>query len=589
MGDFQKKRGGAEERPWRCDIHDLDTAEAAVVGAALLSPDSTLATMARWGVRPEWFRMPSGRLFCEALFALRDEGSPIDLVTATDWCERRGHPEAAAVLEKLVDATPTAGHGPFYVGMMAERWTERAIRDACAETVRVLDRGDTQTATVLSQHVDRMVRLVEAGRAGSEPTAFETMTQVIDAWAKARDEGRSLGIPWPFREMNDLSGGIFPGLNIVAARPSVGKSMMEGLVSRTFLMAGLKVARVCLDMTRQKIISRDLCAAAGESVSKMDSGYMTRSDEAKLRLVAEACRGWRETVIEDRTAEGVVARARGLWANGGLDILTVDYAQLLSVDDTGRRYENDNQRIGRAVSILKLFSNSTGVPVLLLSQLGRDTEKEGRRPQLSDLRDSGSLEQEAATVSFLYMEPRVGKAWCDAQGATDWKELAIRPVVWDLLKNQQGRTGRVYLRQSGSYMRFEPARRIDFKAGERASSPDNLVGGWDLGQPADPDPKTRAGEYVVCRHPKGAVEALEAPWFERVNEAAARLGQEGYRELRRAVGVAAAMAALERERAAVREENHLRDFDAMADADADRADLTVPRHDAGQNQGDTKR
>ena len=569
MGDFQKKRGGAEERPWKADIHDLDTAEAGVLGAALLAPDATLAAMARWGVRPEWFQFPTGRLLCEGLFALRDAGSPVDLVTATDWCEKRGHPEMAGVLETLLDRTPTAGHGPHYVSLMAERWTDRAIRDACAETLRSLDAHDTDPATALAAHVDRMVRLVAASRAGDEPTALDTMREVVDSWAKARAEGRSLGIPWPFPSMNKISGGIFPGVNLVAARPSVGKSMLEGVVARHFLAMGRRVARACLDMPRENLLGRDLCAEAGESVSKMNAGYMTASDEEKLRLVLDAASCWREEVIGDRTAEGIVARARALWANGGLDLLTVDYAQLLSVDDTGRRPDNDNVRIGRAVAILKQFSIDTRVPVLLLSQLSREVEKEGRRPQLSDLRDSGSLEQEAATVSFLYVEPKVGKAWCEAQGASDWKELAVRPVVWDLLKNQQGPTGRVCLRQSGRYMKFEEARRIDFAAHEHPTSPESMAGGWDFGAPADPDPRTRSGEYVVCRHPKGAVEVFEAPWFGRVNEAAARRGGEGYREIRRVVGFAAAMAALERERAAVREENHSRDLDAMADAAAD--------------------
>ena len=568
MGDFQKKRGGgAEERPWRADIHDLDTAEAGVLGAALVAPDATLAAMARWGVRPEWFLFPTGKLLCEGLFALRDAGSPVDLVTATDWCEKRGHPEMAGVLETLVDRTPTAGHGPHYVSLMAERWTDRAIRDACAETLRSLDAHDTDPATALAAHVDRMVRLVAASRAGDEPTAWESMKSALDAWAEARRRGRSLGAPWPFFAMNELSGGLFPGINVLAARPSVGKSLFEGIVARRFLTAGLRVARACLDMSRENLLGRDLCAVAGESVSKMRSGFMTASDEEKLRLVLEATRGWREEIIDDRTSEGIVARARGLWANGGLDVLTVDYAQLLDVTVSAR--DNDNVRIGKAVARLKEFSLQTGVPVLLLSQLSREVEKEGRRPQLSDLRDSGSLEQEAATVAFLYMEPKVGKAWCEAQGATDWKELAVRPVVWDLLKNQQGATGRVGLRQAARYMAMEPARRIDFAKHEQPTSPESMAGGWDFGAPADPDPATRAGEYVVCRHPKGAVEALEAPWFGRVNEAAARLGQEGYREIRRAVGVAAAMAALERERAAVREENHARDLDAMADAAAD--------------------
>ncbi len=551
------------EKKWAPDIHDLDEAEQGVLGAALIDPDKVLATMARWDVKPAWFRLPTGQGLCAVLLGMQAEGKPIDPITVADEAEKRGLNGIYPVLETLLEKVPTASHGGYYVSILAERWTDRAIRDACADAVSALDAHEAPPAEVLAKTVDRMVRLVSASRAGAEPSVYDIMNHAIDSWVDARN-GKALGLPLPFANMNEITCGLFPGINVVAARPSGGKSIFEGVLVRSLLMAGKKVARACLDMPREALVSRDLSANGGEPLNKMRAGFMTASDETKMRLTAEAMRGWNETIIEDRTSEGIVARARGIWANGGLDLLTVDYAQLLDVTVSSR--DNDNVRIGKAVARLKEFSVTTGVPVVVLSQLSREVEKEGRRPQLSDLRDSGSLEQEASTVAFLYAEPTVGKAWCAAQGLTEIKQLNVRPVVWDLMKNQQGKTGTVGLRMNAKYFQMEPAHR--WKQGDRYNS-DNLAGGYDFSVPGEPEGPDRVGEYVVCRHPKGAYEAFSSAWFARINEAAARLGQEPYVELRRAVGVSAAMSALEQEKAKTRKADHLADLDAMADADAE--------------------
>jgi replicative DNA helicase len=508
----------------------LAEAEVGVIGAAMLEPDRVLGMLARWGVRPEWFESRFGRSVAEVAMPMHAAGEPVDLLTVGARLRRCGNDTEANQLEVVLERVPTAAHAPFYLGLLRDGWLTRAARNAAAEMSKALDAPEFAPKDTVAAAVATLTALIAAGSKGQERTAWEVMRDCVELWSDAAKGKRSAkGLPWMFESMNALSCGMYPGINVLAARPSAGKTLTEGQVSRNLMMLGKRVARACLDMQDEPFLSRDLCAMAGESLNKLRAGYMTSSDETKVRLSLAAMKQWKQHLLYERTSEGIVARARALWANEGLDLLTVDYAQLLDVGVSGR--DNDNVRISKAVARLKEFSLGTGVPVLLLSQLSREVEKEGRVPQLSDLRDSGSIEQEASTVVFLYSEPKIAKLWVERQDVRDWKSLKVRPVVWELLKNQNGMTGTVGMRTHAAYFVSEEAMQTKEFTEETSF-------GYDFGEPQRPCiDEPNASQYAVCRHAKGAVEAFSLPWFEVLRETAAREGLEGYELIAQVTGV----------------------------------------------------
>ena len=522
--------------------------EAGIFGSIVSDPNRVMTTMSRMGVKPEWFDTESGKITAELVFGMYAEGTPIDLLTVSNELRKIRRSDLVALVEKAFAESAIVAHSGYYAEALKEQWFVRSAVESASAMIAKMNEGGTAPSVVVAEMMDALVALISENGKGSHKSAYEIRCELIDEWDSARGTNKAMGMPWPFECMNLLTCGLYPGINVLAARPSVGKTAFEGAVIRELLMLGYRVARACLDMESRQFLSRDVCALGGESLNKMRSGYATDSDIGKLRLTNAAMSEWkdREFIIEERTSEGICAVARVMVANGGLDLLTVDYAQLLDVTVSGR--DNDNVRISKAVARLKDFSLSTGVPVLLLSQLSREVEKADRRPQLSDLRDSGSIEQEASTVTFLYAEPSVTKVWLDKAGLKDFKELEIRPVVWDLMKNQNGKTGLVGMRQNGEYFRFEQAvalRKGDFRD-------EDCAWGYDFSKTQGPDnsspdryQKTRnMGMYVICRHPLGAIEAFDAPWFEKVNERAKKDGVPGYEEMKRVLGCDEAMRVL---------------------------------------------
>jgi replicative DNA helicase len=539
------------------DEAGFSESEAGLFGSIVVDPNRVMTLMSRMGVKADWFETEAGRVTAEIVFGMYAAGTPIDLLTVCNELGKSGRRDLARMVESAFADGAVVAHSEYYADSLKEKWFVRSAIESASSLIARMREGDTAPKLVVAEMMDSMVALISENGKGSHKSAYEIRCELINEWDAARGTDKAMGVPWPFECMNLLTCGLFPGINVLAARPSVGKTAFEGAVIRELLMRGYRVARACLDMESRQFLSRDVCALGGESLNKMRAGYATESDIGKLRLTNAAMSEWkdREFIIEERTSEGICAVARVMVANGGLDMLTVDYAQLLDVTVSGR--DNDNVRISKAVARLKDFSLSTGVPVLLLSQLSREVEKDGRRPQLSDLRDSGSIEQEASTVTFIYAEPSVTKTWLDKQGLKDFKELNIRAVVWDLMKNQNGKTGLVGLRQIGEYFRFEQAvalRKDDYRD-------EDCAWGYNFAEPQGPDRSNAArmqatrnvGMYVICRHPLGAIEAFDAQWFEKINERAAKDGVAGYEEMSRVLGCDQAMNKLKKIRNESRE------------------------------------
>ena len=250
----------------------------------------------------------------------------------------------------------------------------------------------------------------------------------------------------PWETLTELLCGLEPGLTLLAARPSRGKTTMEDQVALWTAAKGLKVGRITLDSTREELLQRAMCRKAGVSLPKLKWGYAGRSQLAAVREAKDLLQDY-GMMFDDTSREirQICTRARAWKMRHGLDLLTVDYVQLIDASEMGYRASDANARVGYVSKTLKGLALELRVPVLALSQLNRAVEKEGREPQLSDLRDSGSLEQDAAKVLFT----------AKARKVEEFKQL--RPVWVDVAKNQDGETGKLEFWLYPHYFRFERA------------------------------------------------------------------------------------------------------------------------------------
>ena len=552
------------------DEEPLAAVERGVLGCALLS-EQNAALLATRGVRPDWFADLRAREIAATILDFLVAGRPIDPIAIAADLEARKRTGAAPFLERiLTDEGIIPAHAEYYVTQLEAARFRAEARRMAREAAEALDAGEELPETTVSRLVTDLSALLRWRTDAREPNPYRIRSELVDSWRKSAEDvaagrpARAMGLPWGIEGLDFYTQGLYPGLHIVAARPSFGKTMLENYLVRGWLMAGRRVARASLDMTPEALAARALTLMSGESLDRLRGGYMTASDESKVRAACEVTRSWHERILTENTAEEIVARAREIKAADGLDVLTVDYVQLVGTTEQ-TRYMNDNMAISRAMKVLKAFANETGTPVLLLSQLSRAVEREDREPQLSDLRNSGSIEQEAKTVTFVYPEPSVMQAWMLDEQVSDWKALPIRPGVLNVLKNQDGPTGAVCVRQYAKYGVYEECARIDKerraelkeamreesarvaaekRAGRKASfkdpTPAAVRRGYDFRE-ARPGP---ANLYAVVRHERGAYEVLRLSELPAMNAAAARLGLGRWQDIQEATGLQAALAAL---------------------------------------------
>mgnify|MGYP003571279627 CR=1 FL=1 len=547
--------------------------ERAVLACALMDGKAA-ALLAERGVKPDWFR----DLRCRELAAtVRDflvAGKPIEVLALADDLQKRRKAWGPSFCEKLyAEEGAIAAHAEYYVERLADfHFKESAFSMLADAQLRLDSQEDEKPETTVSRLATDLAALLRWHTDSREPNPHQVREKLVDSWVQSAEDvkagkpARAMGLPWGIDGLDFYTQGLYPGLHIVAARPSFGKTMLENYLVRGWLMAGKRVARASLDMTPEALAARALTLMSGESLDRLRGGHMTASDEAKVRAACEVTRSWRERILTENTAEEIVSRARAIQAADGLDVLTVDYVQLVGTTEQ-TRFMNDNQAISRAMKVLKAFANETGTPVLLLSQLSRAVEREDREPQLSDLRDSGSIEQEAKTVTFVYPEPTVMQSWMAEEQVTDWKALPIRPGVLNVLKNQDGATGAVCVRQYAKHGVYEECARVgkeareelkrqmreeaqrvasEKKAGRKATykdpTPPEIRRGYDF-RKARPG---TANLYCVVKHEKGAYEVLRAAELPAMNAAAEALGIGRWTNIQEVEGLQQALAALVR-------------------------------------------
>jgi replicative DNA helicase len=422
-------------------------AEQSVIGAMLLDRNA-IATVTEV-LKGDEFYKESHRLLFDAIMDLYDNDEPVDIVTLVDILRGKGHLEVVggvSYISDLVKSVPTTSNVKYYAKIVDQKNTLRRLIHASSE---IVDRCYSQ-----QEDVDDVLGLAEKNifdiSQKKNNQDFEhissTITRSFDDFEKLyKNKGEITGIPSGFTDLDRKTSGFQRGdMVLVAARPSMGKT---AFVLNLALTAGLRsaksVAVFSLEMGKEQLVYRMLCSEANVDMQKLRVGDLDEDDWVKLARAAGPMAN-SKIFIDDTPGISISemrSKCRRLKIEKGLDMIIIDYLQLMS---GSRKSESRQQEVSEISRSLKALAKEVGAPVMALSQLSRAPEmRADHRPILSDLRESGSIEQDADVVMFLYRDEYYNKE-------TEKKGLA--EVI--IAKQRNGPTGTVELAWLGQYTKF---------------------------------------------------------------------------------------------------------------------------------------
>ncbi|HEY8339445.1 MAG TPA: replicative DNA helicase [Egibacteraceae bacterium] len=441
----------------RVPPHNLD-AEVSVLGSMLLSKDAIADVSELIG--PEDFYRGAHRTMFEAARDLYDRGEPVDPVTLSDELERRGQLDAVGgvvAIHDIVSRVPTAANAVYYAKIVAEQALRRRLIDAGTEIAR-FGYDTSMGAAEAVDTAEALVYQVAQRRSTSDFTPMKELLNQSFALIERLSESNSelTGLATGFIDLDRLTSGLQPSnLVILAARPAMGKSTLAmNIAAHVAVELRRPTVLFSLEMSQMELVQRVLAGEARVDSTRLRTGKLHDSDWPKLSQamgrLAEA-----PLFIDDTPGISLMeirSKCRRLKQKHGLDLVIVDYLQLMQ---SHRRVENRVQEVSEISRGMKILAKELEVPVLALSQLSRKPEdRTDRRPQLADLRESGSIEQDADIVLFIYRDD-VYHADSDAKGEA---ELIVA-------KHRNGPLATVRLSFIGHHSRFANMARRPLPAG----------------------------------------------------------------------------------------------------------------------------
>ncbi|WP_018086897.1 replicative DNA helicase [Desulfurispora thermophila] len=422
-------------------------AEQAVLGSIFLDKDA-LPKVARF-LKPDDFYLESHKLIYAAMLQLDEAGRPPDLITVADHLRQQGVLEkvgGVTYVATLAGLVPTAIHAEHYARIVEEKSLLRKVISAATQIAGMGYEGK-EAAERLIDEAERLLMDLANRRALGDFSSLEEILQEIFKIIEHRyqNQGKISGVQTGFVDLDRLLCGLQPGdLVIIAGRPAMGKTSFGMTVAHNAaLKHQVPVAVFSLEMSRAQLVQRVLCAEAMVDQQKVRSGHLTPEDWS--RLVDASLRLSRAPLFIDDSAglsvRQLKSRARRLKNEKGLGLVVVDYLQLLTAN---RRVENRQQEIADISRSLKAAAKDLEVPVIALAQLSRSVEsRQDKRPIMSDLRESGSLEQDADVVMFIYREEYY---------KPDSEKKGIAEII--VAKQRNGPTGVVELAFLKEFTRF---------------------------------------------------------------------------------------------------------------------------------------
>ena len=410
--------GGYDRTP----PQDLD-AERCVLGGMMISKDAIADVVEQ--IRGTDFYRPAHEVVYDAIIDLYGRGEPADAITVADELTKRGEIQrigGAPYLHTLISSVPTAANAGYYARIVRERSVLRKLVEAGTRIVQLGYGTDGGDVDEIVNNAQAEVYAVTERRSSEDYMILgDIIGGAVDEIEAAGHRGEGMiGVPTGFSDLDRLTNGLHPGQMIVPrrARPAIGKSTMGiDIVRSASIKHDMTSVVFSLEMSRNEITMRLLSAEARVHLQKLRNGQMGEDDWAKIAAtmgkISEA-----PLFIDDSPNMSLMeirAKCRRLKQKHDLKLVVIDYLQLMS---SGKRVESRQQEVSEFSRALKLLAKELEVPVIAISQLNRGAEQRtDKRPQMSDLRESGSIEQDADIVILLHREdayekesPRAGEA-----------------------------------------------------------------------------------------------------------------------------------------------------------------------------------
>ena len=424
--------------------------EQSILGAILQNNDAIVRLADT--LQEEDFYHEAHRWLYRAMLDLFQENVPIDVLTVNEWLKKKNRIDVIggpAYLAELVELVPTAAHVDYHARVVREKSILRALIRTATGIVTDSYEADEDVAALLDR-AERAILEISQGKATS---GFADLQSVL------KDSFRQLetlsarkdpitGLPTGFNDLDRQTAGLQASdLIVIAGRPSMGKTTLAlNIAAYAGMQTGKPIAVFSLEMSKEQMALRMLCAEARVDSAKLRTGFLAGSDWSLLTTAAGDLSGQANIYIDDtpmQTALDIRAKARRLRSEqGDLGLVIIDYLQLMQ----GRsRAENRQQEISDITRALKALARELHVPVVALSQLSRAVEqRRPPKPQLSDLRESGAIEQDADVVALLYRDEVYNE---------DSDERGVAEV--NIAKHRNGPTGTLRLAFRGEFTRFD--------------------------------------------------------------------------------------------------------------------------------------
>ena len=432
-----------------------EEAEKSVLGSMLMDRDAIVEAEDIL-VKEDFYQRQYGILF-EAMVELYQEGKPVDLITLQDKLKEKDIPEALSSLDffrELVDIVPTSTNVRQSAQIVHDKATLRALIKVTEDIGNACYLGKEETPAILEKTEKEIFGLLQNRNRMSDfvPIQEIVLNSLNAIEEAAKTKGRVTGIATGFTELDYKLTGLHPAeLILVAARPAMGKTaFVLNIAQYAAFKDNHAVAMFSLEMSKEQLVTRLMASESMVDSQQIRTGDLRDSDWEKL-LEGAALIGNSKLIIDDTASSlaEIRSKCRKYKQTYDIDMVVIDYLQLMSGSNT-RRNESRQQEISEISRALKVLARELNIPIIALSQLSRAVEaRQDHRPMLSDLRESGAIEQDADVVMFLYR---------DEYYNPDTEKKNIAEVI--VAKQRNGATGSIELVWLGQYTKFANKERI---------------------------------------------------------------------------------------------------------------------------------
>lgn len=430
----------------RIPPHSVES-EQSILGSILLDKDAII-TVAET-ITPTDFYKDAHRIIYESMMALNNKNEPIDMVTLTDELRKRGYLDdigGVTYLTSLSTIVPTTSNVKYYADIVKEKSVLRQLIKASNDIIN-LGYGSGESAENVLDFAEKKIFDISQERTNDD---FKPINQVLmDTYDMIEsiysNKSDVIGVTTGFKDLNKKINGLQrTDLILVAARPAMGKTAFAlNLVQNAAIKGNASVAVFSLEMSKEQLAQRMIAAQSNVELKKMKTGTLNDADWPRI-ISAMAVMSDAKIFIDDTPGikiNELRSKCRKLKMEQGLDLVMIDYLQLMESDSKNESRQQEISKISRS---LKILAKELDCPVVALSQLSRAPEQRAdHRPVLSDLRESGAIEQDADIVMFLYR---------DEYYHSDSERKDLAEII--IAKNRHGETGSVELVWMGSIQRF---------------------------------------------------------------------------------------------------------------------------------------